>query len=60
MSKDEEQMGPSCEDQASPNTGDARVDEHQVEQDDQGNENQNEQAVGETYGAGPSVGYANV
>ena len=60
-------MGPSCEDQAEVNMedqvalndGDDEADnEHQAEHDNQGTENPNEQAAGETYGAGPSAGNA--
>jgi len=66
VSKDEEQVGPSCKDQAeadeedqdAPNTGDAGADEHQARQDDQGTKIPSEQVVGETHGAGPSVGNA--
>ena len=54
VSKDEEQASPSYEnqaeadeeDQATPNTGDAGVNEHQIGQDDQGNEIPSEQDDG--------------
>ena len=52
VSKEEEQVGPSCEDQA------RQIDEQQAEQDDQDIENPNEQAADETYEVGPSAGNA--
>jgi len=65
VSKEEEQGGPSCEDQAgaddkhqvSPNTRIVGADdEYQAEKNDQDTENPNEEVVDETYGVGPSVG----